>query len=148
MQRIDTLLEKLKELNKLNEQATIIDIDLMMDYTRVVYADLQEWRKRIEFTDNIPTPIQQVDTDNKNTDSKKETSDNIEALIGINDKYLFTSELFDNNSTVYIDTINILNGFETYEQALNWLNSKYDWEEDNQAAVTLAELLKSYYSNK
>jgi trimethylamine:corrinoid methyltransferase-like protein len=148
MQRIDTLLEKLTELNRLKEKATIIDVDLMMDYTRVVYADLQEWRKRVEFTDNISTITQQPVSEHKHSDLKKSPSDNIEKLIGINDKYLFTTELFDNNNTVYLDTINILNGFDTYEQASNWLNSKYDWEEDNQAAIALAELLKSYYSNK
>jgi hypothetical protein len=148
MQRIDTLLEKLTELNRLKEKATIIDVDLMMDYTRVVYADLQEWRKRIEFTDNISTIIQQPVSEHKHSDLKKSPSDNIEKLIGINDKYLFTTELFDNNNTLYLDTINILNRFDTYEQASNWLNSKYDWEEDNQAVLALTELLKSYYSNK
>lgn len=153
MQRIDTILEKLAELNRLKEKATSIDVDLMMDYTRVVYADLQEWKKRIEFTENIPTATStivvstpQVDNVPKEVSPKKAA--NLEALVGINDKYLFTNELFSNNNTEYSNTLNTLNDFDNYEQAVNWLNSKYHWEDDNHAAITLMELLKSYYSNK
>ena len=148
MQRIDTILEKLTELNKLKDKATIIDIDLMMDYTRVVYADLQEWRKRVEFTDNIPITAQQPAVEKEHVEPLKLKKGNLEAAIGINDKYLFTSELFENNTALYQDTLNTLNSFDTYEQATNWLNSKYSWEEDNQAAIALNELLKNHYSNK
>lgn len=50
MQRIPTLLQKLEELSKKGEQINVIDIDLMLDYTKVLYADLLEWRKRAVYT--------------------------------------------------------------------------------------------------
>lgn len=55
MERIATLLEKIKELNHPNP--TLIEVDLMMDYSRVLYADLFEWRKKVAFNDalNLPT---------------------------------------------------------------------------------------------
>ncbi len=44
MQRIRTVLIKLTELAQRNSDRTFIDVDLMLDYTRVLYADLLEIR--------------------------------------------------------------------------------------------------------
>jgi len=52
MQRIATLLEKIAELSS-KKETTLIEIDLMMDYTRVMYADLLEWRNKIAFTEPL-----------------------------------------------------------------------------------------------
>ena len=49
MERIATLLDKIREIST-KPDAGIIDIDLMMDYTRVMYADLLEWRNKVAFT--------------------------------------------------------------------------------------------------
>lgn len=48
--RIPTLLQKISELAAQPERRTVIDVDLMMDYTRVLYADLLEWRGRLPAT--------------------------------------------------------------------------------------------------
>jgi hypothetical protein len=45
--RIPTLLQKLSELSAQPERRSAIDVDLMLDYTRVLYADLLEWRSRL-----------------------------------------------------------------------------------------------------
>src|SRR5690349_18813231 len=47
MQRISTLLQRLTELSAREKDYELIDIDLMLDYTRVVYADLLELRKNV-----------------------------------------------------------------------------------------------------
>lgn len=52
MQRIPTLLQKLTELSHHPEQRSVIEIDLMLDYTRVLYADLLDWRGKMA----PPTP--------------------------------------------------------------------------------------------
>jgi hypothetical protein len=52
MERITTLLEKIKELNHKPDPA-LIDVDLMMDYARVLYADLFEWRKKLAFNEAV-----------------------------------------------------------------------------------------------
>lgn len=48
MERIQTLLQKITELYRENREKTAIDIDLMLDYTRVLYADLLEWRGKMQ----------------------------------------------------------------------------------------------------
>lgn len=45
MERLKSVLYRLQELYGNNRPKTAIDIDLMLDYTRVIYADLLEWRK-------------------------------------------------------------------------------------------------------
>lgn len=53
MQRINTLLQKINDLASKDKDAGVIEIDLMMDYTRVLYADLLEWRARVSFNTSL-----------------------------------------------------------------------------------------------
>jgi len=55
MERFKSLLQKLQEVYNGSQQKSAVDIDLMLDYTRVIYADLLEWRK--EFTDPLRPPF-------------------------------------------------------------------------------------------
>jgi hypothetical protein len=48
MERIKNILQRLQELYYSNHQKSAIDADLMLDYTRVMYADLLEWRKQFK----------------------------------------------------------------------------------------------------
>jgi hypothetical protein len=52
MERISLLLDKIKDLNNAPAK-TAIELDLMLDYTRVIYADLLEWRSKISFADAV-----------------------------------------------------------------------------------------------
>lgn len=76
MQRITTLLQKINDLASKDKDAGVIDIDLMMDYTRVLYADLQEWRGRVSFNTSLggggkPEPSVQNTTPEKQTDAEE-----------------------------------------------------------------------------
>lgn len=53
--RITALLQKIHELAGKPDEASAIDIDLMLDYTRVLYSDLLEWRKNAE-APKMPEP--------------------------------------------------------------------------------------------
>lgn len=54
MQRIETLLQKVMDMSARGSKNTAIDIDLMMDYIKVVYADLLEMRARAVYTSDMP----------------------------------------------------------------------------------------------
>jgi len=47
MERIHNLLRKIQDVYYQKGDKQVIDIDLMLDYTRVLYADLLEWRKAV-----------------------------------------------------------------------------------------------------
>ncbi|RQO31340.1 hypothetical protein DBR32_05085 [Taibaiella sp. KBW10] len=56
MERIHNLLRKIQDLYYNKEEKQIIDVDLMLDYTRVLYADLLEWKDTIQDTAK-PSPV-------------------------------------------------------------------------------------------
>src|SRR5690606_13158324 len=123
MQRISTLLQKLTELSEQDAQPTVIDIDLMLDYTRVLYADLLELRKNAQLvtvtepvTDTAPLPpppIPDVQEETVSLPPEIKYADvpviDIRTHIGINDKYLFINELFSGDKAAYDDAIKHLN---------------------------------------
>jgi hypothetical protein len=56
MERIQNILQRLQELYYAKHAKSVIDLDLMLDYTRVLYADLLEWRKNVPLaSDSIPS---------------------------------------------------------------------------------------------
>lgn len=57
MERVKNILQKLQEVYYGKHQKTAIDIDLMLDYTRVMYADLLEWRGSVK-DDTPAVPVQ------------------------------------------------------------------------------------------
>lgn len=146
MQRIDTLLQKLNELARLKEKASLIEIDLMMDYTKVIYADLIEWRNRTQFIDRIPTEPTSIENDT--AINLADTYKNIENHIGINDKYQYISELFNNDTALYLDVINTLNSFENHNQASNWITSNYHWDDEHDTVQSFMLLLDRFYNSK
>lgn len=55
MERIKSLMQKFQEIYYSKHPKSAIDIDLMMDYTRIMYIDLIEWRR--EFTEPVHSDI-------------------------------------------------------------------------------------------
>ncbi|HXS35655.1 MAG TPA: hypothetical protein VN721_03055 [Flavipsychrobacter sp.] len=194
MQRVQILLQKLTELSKQDEKNTAIDIDLMLDYTKVLYADLLEYRKKLDFPiqslaneptlsevaqkmerENDEEPKEMITTVNKQLQveqdhsfqetvkaelpvdkaplpSTKHIKKNVRQTIGINDKYLLISELFSNNKAAYEEVLDEVNKLESYQQALNWLDTnihnQYGWNEDSEAVQLFYGILGNFFDNK
>lgn len=206
MERIPSLLRKIQDLYDQQSTKTTIDIDLMMDYTRVIYADLLEWRNRatpaIVHEQQLP-PVQQSSVPtiteitiamdkahselatsnthapsidlgenvqyfdagekfNKNTlqytasmeqyvpPVPQPDSPDIRKSIGINDKYLFISELFSNDKEAYETVITELNSFDSAEEAQNWLKTavhqQFRWTDDSDAVQSFYTVLMQFFS--
>lgn len=151
MQRIHTLLQKLTDLSKTDaDKISAIDIDLMLDYTRVMYADLLEWKSRRQFSENLEpaiseetvsdeseTPsipsgsapsveltaqVQSYEAPTEHTETATAVDTDIRKYIGINDKYQFISELFGNNKEAYEQVLDNLNRCSSYATAVEWLD--------------------------
>jgi len=182
MERITTLLDKIRELNA-TPNAEIIDIDLMIDYTRVIYADLLEWRNKVAFNNAVarpalaettPTSIFQAQPDRDNGSpvppaAERQISSqsaqpqaaslsfpesqyiaaDIRQRIGINDKYLFISELFGNNKDAYDEVISEINTFHAEEEAIAWISrniaSQFNWQDDSEAVQSFYKLLSDHF---
>ncbi|MBS1689315.1 MAG: hypothetical protein JSS96_11360 [Bacteroidetes bacterium] len=182
MERISILLQKIAAIAENESKNTTIDIDLMLDYTRVLYADLLEMRGKIAF--NAP-PAQErepvfakamkEDKEKHNEEPHVEivtppiiapspasipvsTAGNIPSgnkrdirnLIGINDKYLFISELFGNNNETYEHVLNEINGAWDEQNAIDLLQEHvygtYGWDKENETTELFYNLLNKFFS--
>ena len=65
----------------------------------------------------------------------------INSAIGLNDKFIFIRELFGGDKDHYHETIQILNNFDTYENAIGFLNENFEWEDDDSNFERLKELV-------
>jgi hypothetical protein len=72
----------------------------------------------------------------------------INSAIGLNDKFIFIRELFGNNKEHYIETIQVLNNFDTFENAVNFLDENFDWDAEDPNYERLKELVRRKYSAK
>lgn len=62
--------------------------------------------------------------------------------IGINDKFMFTKELFHGNAGLYSKTIIKLNEFTDINDALFYIQENFTWDSKNEAASQLIELVR------
>lgn len=66
--------------------------------------------------------------------------------IGINDRFLYTRELFDNDVEQFNHAVEQLDGFETINEAVNFLKSHYKWSK-SETSQKFLQLVKRRYSN-
>jgi len=173
MERISILLQKIAVIAENEGKNTTIDIDLMLDYTRVLYADLLEMRSKVAFN---TAPLQEpVVAEVRNEERQTETTGpslpniapistpvstangiqsgnkrDIRQLIGINDKYLFISELFANNNETYEHVLNEINGAWDEQNAIDLLQEHvygtYGWDKENETTELFYNLLNKFFS--
>jgi len=69
----------------------------------------------------------------------------IKMVIGINDKFEFINELFKGSAADYEASLQLLNNSENRElavKAFNELQKKYNWQQDNETADRLLEMVE------
>jgi hypothetical protein len=66
----------------------------------------------------------------------------IEASIGVNEKFLFVHELFSNNEETYLKTIRSLNDSSNFNEAFNYIHTNFNWDLKGEAAQILLDLVR------
>ncbi len=66
----------------------------------------------------------------------------IEDAIGINEKFLFTRELFNGDEETYSKTIRILNKAANFNEAFNYIHNTFNWNLKGEAAQKLLDLVR------
>jgi hypothetical protein len=76
----------------------------------------------------------------------------IRSAIGINDKYLFLNELFNNHKSNYEETLDKLNHFATGDQAEDWIRTKvapaHKWDQEDATVTSFYTLVKRHFSER
>lgn len=74
----------------------------------------------------------------------------IRSSIGINDKYLFLNELFNNHKSNYEETLDKLNLLSNYDEAVDWIKTKVAaqnrWDMEDATVASFYSLLAKHFS--
>jgi len=106
-----------------------------------IVADKFQSRKFIH--DNMAQKKSKKDVSSK---MQSKPIQDIASAISLNDKFIFIRELFNGNKEQYLETIQVLNNFDTYENALSFLQENFDWDEENPNFERLIELVKRKFT--
>jgi hypothetical protein len=69
----------------------------------------------------------------------------IYSAIGINDRFTFIRELFNNDTALFESTIKRINEAGNYKDAFNHLLQNFTWDMESEPVLQLLELLKRRY---
>ena len=62
--------------------------------------------------------------------------------IGINDRFTFVRELFNNDNAAFENTIQTLNEAANFNDAYNYMIQHFDWDMDSEAVQQLLEIIR------
>ena len=72
---------------------------------------------------------------------------NIQAAIGINDKFQYIRELFDGSSEKYADTVVSLDSMSNISEAVSYLQQNFKWKK-NETSLKFINLVKRRFANE
>ena len=71
--------------------------------------------------------------------------DDIKQAISLGDRFLFQRELFNNNGELMTKTIGYLNGLTSMDEALQYVNKKFNWDSENPTVERFLQILIRRY---
>ena len=90
-------------------------------------------------------PIVQNPNSNILTAVKMQPVDDIMVVIGLNDRFLFTRELFDNDAEKFTKTIYALNQKENWDQAFAYMDEHFQWNAEDPTLILFLSFVKRRY---
>jgi len=60
----------------------------------------------------------------------------VRKAIGLNDRFYFQRELFGNNANLFNQTLDQINQMDSFNSAISFLQSNFNWETDNEVTVS------------
>ncbi|PKQ65162.1 hypothetical protein BZG02_04870 [Labilibaculum filiforme] len=66
----------------------------------------------------------------------------VQSAIGINDRFLFARELFENNMDAYNTAISFVNKAPNFDSVMNWIKVEKEWDLEDPIVVQFIEITK------
>ena len=85
---------------------------------------------------------QQVSSKDLSSRLKSQPIPDIGAAIGLNEKFSFIRELFNNDPDKFTETINILNRASNFNEAHSYLSDTFNWDMDDPQVQKLLDLTR------
>ena len=70
----------------------------------------------------------------------------IQSSLSLNDRFRFQRDLFRNNSGLMQQSLNHLNELESFDETINYLNSQFSWNWEDESVVAFKDILKTKFS--
>lgn len=108
--------------------------DVEVVETEIIKSEVKVEKKKI---DNVEDKLKQIAIVDLTT------------AIGINEKYLFASELFEGNIELYCQAVVGLNALESLDQAMLFLDElakQYKWDQENESVLRFRDLVERRYN--
>jgi len=99
-------------------------------------------REEVHVSHEPPSPAKDSSNGNILTGVKMEGVNDIMIAIGLNDRFLFTRELFDNDAEVFTKTINTLNNKASWEEASKFMTENFDWDPEDPTHIMFLSIVK------
>lgn len=94
-----------------------------------------------------PTALSEVSKESftRNDSITHKKIDDIKQAISLGDRFLFQRELFNNNGELMTKTIGYLNGLTSMDEALQYVNKKFNWDSENPTVERFLQILNRRY---
>jgi hypothetical protein len=67
------------------------------------------------------------------------------SAIGINDRFTFIRELFNNDTAAFESAVKILNESASFNDAYNYMIQRFEWDMDSEAVQHLLSIIRRKY---
>lgn len=88
-----------------------------------------------------PAPTPQFHPPTPTTRFQQKPISNISAAIGLNDRFLYIRTLFGGNAAELADTVAKLNAMQTFDEAMQYITSHYQWDMEDAITIQFLELV-------
>ena len=122
---------------KIEEKSQIILGEQKNDKTEIIADRLQN-----EQSFRNESLKQQVSSKDLSSKLKSQPISDIGAAMGLNEKFSFIQELFNNDPDKFTETINILNHASNFNEAYSYLSDNFNWDMDDSQVQKLLDLTR------
>ena len=138
-------------VREINDVKSIIESVEQSPNQDLVTSELESAISNVILTHSSePTSINTIALEDNSLAAKlgKKKIENLVTSIGINEKFLFTNELFEGNTEQFIKTINELNNLASFDEANGYLSNLVavnKWETEESSYLKLLALVERKY---
>ncbi len=102
----------------------------------------EQFGKRTSLYDSIHDTVTQK---NSGPVGQAKPVTSIASAIGINDRFTFIRELFNNDQMAYEETMKILDEASNFNEAYNYMIQQFDWDMDSETVQLLLDIIRRKY---
>lgn len=104
----------------------------------------EESTLEIELTDKVATNVN-ADIDKIKQTPVKKRETRIKSAFSLNDRFLYSRELFDGNMKMFDSTLDFLEGIDEYPIIEDYFYSELEWDPENRYVATFMDILRPFF---